>query len=291
MAFDFDLAEAGRFLDFFGEGEPHAFQYFDDTKQGGSADHFYGHLAELQKVLCLRNEQRRGIYFMVNWGDGVGRSAENVTAVRALFIDLDGAPLEPVVAAPIEPHVIVESSPGKFQAYWLVEGCPLDRFRGLQIALARRFGSDASVQDLSRVMRVPGFFHCKAEPFRVRTVKLEPAMPVPVDTLVAELDLAPLEAQSRDASERTLPDLDGLEPGSIQPGNRHKILVGFAIRHAASGYSRAEVLAFVQGINHTYCSSPKPLKEVLDIVDFAMREVAPADDMAALAKKAEEALS
>ncbi len=290
MALNFDLAEAGRFLDFFGEGEPHAFQYFDDSKKGGSADHFYGHLPDLQKILCLRNEQRRGIYFMVNWGDGVGRSAENVTDVRALFVDLDGAPLEPVNNAPLEPHVIVESSPGKYQAYWFVDGCPLARFRGLQIALARRFGSDPSVQDLARVMRIPGFFHYKQEPFRVRTIKLEAGMPYPIDKLVAEMDLAPLETQARIEGEASLPDLEGLSPGSIQPGNRHKLLVGFAIRHAATGYSRAEVLTFVQGINHTYCSEPKPLKEVMELVDFAMREVAPFDDMTALAKKAEALL-
>jgi len=141
-------------------------------------------------------------------------------------------------------------------------------------------------------MRIPGFFHRKTdEPFRVRTVKLEASMPVPLAHLVDALDLAPLEAQGRVENQRTLPDLNGLAPGSITEGNRHAMLVGFAIRYAASGYSEAEVLAFVQGINHTYCSSPKPLKEITDMVKFAMREVAPVDDMAALVKKGEEVVA
>jgi hypothetical protein len=37
---------------------------------------------------------------MVNRGDLRGRKAENVVAVRAVFLDLDGSPLDPVLTAP-----------------------------------------------------------------------------------------------------------------------------------------------------------------------------------------------
>lgn len=66
------------------------------------------------------NEQGAGIFVMVNAGDGKGRKRANVRAVRALFVDLDGAPLEPVVNGPIAPHMVTETSLGRWHAFWLV---------------------------------------------------------------------------------------------------------------------------------------------------------------------------
>jgi hypothetical protein len=40
--------------------------------------------------------------------------------VRALFLDLDGAPLEPVLLH-ATPHIITESSPGRFHPYYRVQ--------------------------------------------------------------------------------------------------------------------------------------------------------------------------
>lgn len=111
--------------------------------------------------LVKLNNQGYGIFFTVNETDGQGRKAENIIRVRALFVDLDGAPVDPVLDASLEPHIIVESSPGKYHAYWLLRNVPLDNFKPLQQALARRFNGDPSVADLPRLMRVPGFFHQK----------------------------------------------------------------------------------------------------------------------------------
>ena len=109
---------------------------------------------------------------MVNAGDGIVhpgektcRTAANVTRIRALFIDLDGAPLEPVLNAGRLPDWVVQSSPGRWHAYFAVDDCPIERFSDIQRALADRFAGDRNVADTPRVMRVPGFFHCKAEPF------------------------------------------------------------------------------------------------------------------------------
>jgi hypothetical protein len=73
-----------------------------------------------------------GVFFTVNRTVGGRRRAEDVDRVRAVFVDLDGAPLDAVMACDLEPHCVVESSPGRFHAYWLVEDLPLDRFTPLQ---------------------------------------------------------------------------------------------------------------------------------------------------------------
>ena len=106
---------------------------------------------------------------MINAGDGKGRTEENVTRVRGVFADLDGAPFEPVMTCELEPHVIVETSPGKFHAYWFVTGLRLDQFEGVQRRIATMFNGD-HVSDLCRVMRLPGTIHAKdpAKPFMVR---------------------------------------------------------------------------------------------------------------------------
>lgn len=115
---------------------------------------------KLSSLLKLNNAGY-GIFFTVNETDGRGRKTENIIKVRALFVDLDGAPLDPVKEAPLQPNIIVESSPGKYHAYWLFRNVPLDRFKPIQQALAQRFNGDPSVADLPRLMRVPGFLHQK----------------------------------------------------------------------------------------------------------------------------------
>ncbi|MFP3632139.1 DNA-primase RepB domain-containing protein, partial [Burkholderia sp. SIMBA_045] len=90
---------------------------------------------------------------------GKGRKAENVTGVRAIFVDLDGAPLGPVLRWELRPRIVVQSSLGRWHGYWKVSDCAPDQFRKLQERVAKRFGGDSKVIDLPRVMRLPGFYH------------------------------------------------------------------------------------------------------------------------------------
>lgn len=117
-------------------------------------------------ALIRLNHQGAGIYFTVNETDGLGRRGENIKRVRAVFADLDGSPLDAVMQ--YLPSLVVESSPGKFHCYWFVEDIPLAAFTPMQENIARIFNSDPKVKDLPRVLRVPGFWHCKKEPFMVR---------------------------------------------------------------------------------------------------------------------------
>lgn len=163
--------------------EKATFQTFDDskddskTKRPGLIKIIHGAAPENLQRLKELNDQGAGIFLMVNEGDLKGRKTENVIRVRALFADLDGVPVEPVLNAKLKPHMVIESSPCRYHAYWLVHDCPLDQFKRLQKALVAKFDSDPKVCDLPHVMRVPGFFHKKAEPFLsriVQTVEIPP---------------------------------------------------------------------------------------------------------------------
>ena len=47
----------------------------------------------------------------------------------------------------------------------------------MQLALAERFNGDRAVKDLSRVLRLPGFFHAKGERFLSRIISAQPHIP------------------------------------------------------------------------------------------------------------------
>jgi len=176
-----NLAEAEKFLSMLAPDGNCTLQTFDDNKLRAAENkknHRYGPLAKIfqglpgQHLESLINLQQQGagVFVMVNAGNGLGRSNANVVKVRAHVLDLDGAPIDPVLAAELQPHILVESSTDKWHAYWLVESCPLDKFKERQHALADRFHGDRSVCDLARVMRLPGFYHLKGEPFQTRLV-------------------------------------------------------------------------------------------------------------------------
>lgn len=144
------------------------FQTFSDKGKNGSLAHVLPHLGDTMDELDALNRRGAGIFLTINETDGVGRKTENITRVRAVFVDLDGAPVEPVYA--YKPHIVVESSPGKYHAYWLCHDVPLEAFSQIQETLSQQFNSDPKVKDLPRVMRLPGFLHQKEEPFMSRII-------------------------------------------------------------------------------------------------------------------------
>jgi hypothetical protein len=170
-----DLIQTNTFLQALDADEVFTFQTFPEgvtqsIKMPPTILH--GTLQEHATKLTQLNNAGHGIFFMVNQGDLQGRSAHNVVRVRALFVDSDEGPIDPLLQAAISPHIAVESSPDRGHAYFIVQDCPLVKFKERQHALAARFNGDPSVCDLPRVMRLPGFFHLKtAIPFQTRLIK------------------------------------------------------------------------------------------------------------------------
>jgi hypothetical protein len=153
------------------------FQTFADTEAEDGrrlVRVLHGSLNQHFDTLSALNTAGAGVYVTVNQTDGKGRKAENITQVRAQFVDLDGAPLAPVLEWSLKPRVVIETSPGRFHAYWLVTkevSTDFDGFRERQRQLAKLFNADPKCIDLPRVLRLAGFTHRKAAPFRCRVVK------------------------------------------------------------------------------------------------------------------------
>lgn len=116
---NFDVAQ--RFLDALEPNGKFTFQTFDDDqgrRDKSLARQLNGTLREHFDQLRSLQEKGAGIFVTINQTDLKGRKAKNVVAVRAIFVDLDGAPIEPVLEHNCEPHIIVESSEGRWHAYW-----------------------------------------------------------------------------------------------------------------------------------------------------------------------------
>src|SRR5437763_4542788 len=115
-----------------------SFQVFDDWKKRaknykkkyGSSDPYrtailHGSLEKCWSDLVTFSARGCGIFVTVNETDLGGRAAANVMRIRAAFVDLDrGGPL-PAFHCP--PHLVIESSAGKWHCYWRGEGCPVGR--------------------------------------------------------------------------------------------------------------------------------------------------------------------
>jgi Protein of unknown function (DUF3987)/RepB DNA-primase from phage plasmid len=263
---DPDLDEAARFLELLDpDAEFFVFQTFtDDPELKASygqhdpfAKTFGGTLERCSETLTEWNREKSvGVFVTVNETRGHRRKAEFVTRVRAMCVDLDGAPLEPVLACPLEPHCIVESSPGKFHAYWLVDGLSLDQFEPVQRAGAARFGGDRKVCDLPRVMRLAGFWHHKGEPFRTRIYQDSARSPYSAEEILAEFP--PVAGGRQGGKGRTLdfsrageeegyvPD-DKLIAGIITGEHFHDGLRNLACRYAKRRMRRDDVLKTVRG--------------------------------------------
>jgi hypothetical protein len=114
------------------------------------------------------NDQGAGIFVTANQTHLNGkRCNEEIMWRRAVWCDYDD-PAHPPPEFPLKPSLIVNTSPGKYQFWWLVEGClAVDDFTAVMGAMVERYGADPNAKDQARLLRLPGTFHRKGEPVEV----------------------------------------------------------------------------------------------------------------------------
>ncbi|MCR6732849.1 MAG: DNA-primase RepB domain-containing protein [Afipia sp.] len=131
-------------------------------------------------LLKRKNAEGYAIFFTLNATDGNGVKRENVVAVRALPLDMDGAPLPDKFE--VEPSLIVNTSPGKFQCFWPIsESKDFAAYEDMARRLAAHYGGDPAVCDVAHVFRAAGFYHWKGNPFRsgiIKAAEFEPPVPI-----------------------------------------------------------------------------------------------------------------
>ena len=96
-------------------------------------------------------------FIVVNGG---GHRDDDITDIRAVFVDADELPLKGMTWH-VSPDFIVRRDATHWHAYWLVVDLTPEEFRGVQRRLAVHYGTDRTVGNPSRIMRLPGFLHLK----------------------------------------------------------------------------------------------------------------------------------
>lgn len=199
-----DLREARRFLECFckGEGSENScgrinIRIFSDKKVTGfNGKNLSFNMKDFQsksKILMAHNEANRGIFFVVNSG---GNSDRKINKINAQFFECDTLSLEEqlenISKFPLEPSIIVQTKKS-LHVYFLIKNGKVEKFRDIQKKLAKHFNGDGSCINESRVMRVPGFYHCKEDPVRVKCIKFNPNLFYTQEDLERELSYSESE--------------------------------------------------------------------------------------------------
>ena len=146
----------------------------------------FARIDDIADDLALLNCRAATVCVTANRTDGHGRKTENIAGIRCVFADWDdGLP----VRLPLEPTVIVETSPGRAQAWWLIAlGDPMEltTFASIMYRLVADYGADPQAKDAARILRIPGFLHQKnpEEPFLVSPNLVADHEPFSFDELI-----------------------------------------------------------------------------------------------------------
>lgn len=187
-----NLHEAERFLESLdGIQTPYCFQTIPNQVSQRVPRIYYGTFEDVKGALIDANINGDGVFVTINETNGKGRTANDITRVRSLFIDKDDGRLSDLMtdlhSIALTPHVVVESSPANGHAYLYVRNCSRKQFKALQTRLAKRFRGDLKITDLPRVMRLPGFIHAKGDPYMSRIVELNDLPKYSVEDIEAAL--------------------------------------------------------------------------------------------------------
>ena len=133
-----------------------------------------GKFGTMEDTLRNHNAMNRGVFFTVNFG---GHNDADITRINAQFVEMDHATFKEqhkrIDAFPLPPSMIIKTRKS-LHTYWFVRNGDVSRFRNIQKQLVRHFDGDPACVNESRVMRLPGFNHCKQEPVTVECILFHP---------------------------------------------------------------------------------------------------------------------
>ena len=123
---------------------------------------------DFQRWLHFLNKQGYEIYVSMNTlREGAhGRKKSDIAQIRHVYLDFDDNGAEAVRLMMTRsqmprPNHLIESSPGKCQVIWRVQGFEMLEAENLMRRMVREFGADPAAVDSARVLRLPGLYNHK----------------------------------------------------------------------------------------------------------------------------------
>ncbi|NCC16785.1 MAG: DNA primase [Clostridia bacterium] len=154
------------------------FRVFDDRKEGTFTGQKLsvecGKFKTIEATLKQHNNLNRGIFFVVNFG---GHDDGSITRINAQFVENDDLSFEEqqkrIDAFSLPPSMIIKTKKS-LHTYWFMKDADVSKFRSIQKQLVQQFSGDPMCVNESRVMRLPGFNHCKQDPVMVECISFHP---------------------------------------------------------------------------------------------------------------------
>lgn len=129
---------------------------------------------DYKDTLKKHNEANRGIFYVVNLG---GDNDKDIIRINAQFVEMDEGTFEEqqakIDAFALPPSMIIRTRKS-LHTYWFMKDAKVEKFRVIQKGLVKHFHGDPACVNESRVMRLPGFNHCKQEPVEVVCISFHP---------------------------------------------------------------------------------------------------------------------
>ncbi len=156
------------------------------------------------KELFVLNANNYGIFFAINGGHSE-KEVKEKSFPRAQFMEMDEHSLdeqmEIINSFALKPSIIVKTKKS-LHCYWLLSDGDFQTWKKIQKRLIAKFNSDQKISDASRVMRVPGFNHCKDKdnPVLCTLVEFEPDRKYKQEELLEVLDEAENENETENSS-------------------------------------------------------------------------------------------
>ena len=148
----------------FGQSEGVVCLAFMTANKKQFRESFYEYPAELEQMHAAIEENKHGhnVYFCPQLFSRDKRQKQYISITPNIWSDLDTCDPEELL---VEPSVVIESSPGRYQALWALEK-PLepDDAEDISRRIAYRHadaGADRSGWDLTQLLRVPGTYNYK----------------------------------------------------------------------------------------------------------------------------------
>jgi hypothetical protein len=204
---------------------------------------------DYQRWLRYMNAHGSDVYMSLNTfrDHAQGRTKADLKEIRHLYLDIDHEGPERLASVLGDdtvptPNYVLNTSPGRFQVVWRVEGFAPDEAESALRALTQRFGGDPAATDSTRVFRLPGFSNKKYEQdFRVTIRTVAPP------SLVYRPEDFRVPTQDREQSARTT--LTPREPIRTNGGNHSQSErdLAYAIRHLKAGDDPGEIIRAIAG--------------------------------------------
>ena len=263
----------------YGDDQNVYLRFYDDKKRDDINHPFKRHftISELPYILPQMrswNAQGYGVYIVVNGG---GQTDPEVLAsgkMHAQFMECDELSLDEqykqIEAFPLEPSIMIQTAKS-VHTYWLIKDGNIKQFRAIQIKLKDYFHGDPKVQNESRVMRLPTFYHNKNDPVLVKMVSFHPERVYTQHELNELLDrLLPVQEGHTDEKDKSKGKSQKV-PEKVTEGSRNDFIYRRACQLQALDWTDDAIMRACLAENEQRLQPPLDSEEVEKAVASALK--------------------